>query len=161
MIEKTIPFQEIIPLPIRVVLHSTQQLQIARQAAILHLDATGGILRKSIYSGKDVYLFSLVPESLGKDLECVAVSDFLTERARVRDVSMWLTHVRCDISLLSNERVDQSHPYIFVTDMSWPLMHAVVHVFAGLFMEEYLRRTFQRLLQGVEADGYFLYVPVT
>ena len=78
-------------MPMKVVLHTAEQLKIARKADALHIDATGGVTRPPIYTNREVYLFSIVPVSIQTPWKCVSASDFVTERMRVEDILYWLS----------------------------------------------------------------------
>ena len=135
-------------MPLKVVLHSADQIRLASHADILHIDATAGVLRKTLHTGKTPYIFSIVPESKEGCRKAITVSDFLTERCRVQDIVYWLTAFRCGLNQLTNERIDASKPRIIVTDMSWAILHASILIFGGCFLEPYLHSTYDALLKG-------------
>lgn len=78
--------------PMKAVLLTADQLRLAHSAHVLHIDAAGGIIRKTTYIRKDVYLFSIVPDSKEKTTECVSASDDVGcthWQERLKDHSLW------------------------------------------------------------------------
>lgn len=98
-------FQDFTNSPFKIILHTADQLRLARSADILHIDATGGLVRNSIYTGKNIYQFSIVPASRKEEISCVSVRDFLSERCRVENVAYWLHTFRNGVSRVCGERL--------------------------------------------------------
>lgn len=145
-------------MPTRFILHSANQLRVAQRSKILHIDATGGILRKSIYSKKDSYLFSIVPSINDIPLRCVSVSDFVTERCRVEEIVFWLTNFLCGMNRTSHHRIDHDFEGVIVTDFSWALIHAVLLVFGAYRLDRYLSVVFDSLIKGKPKGGITIFL---
>lgn len=125
------------------VLHTEDQLRLAHTADVLHIDATGGIVRNSIYTKRRVYLFSIVPESKIDDMECVSVSDYLSERLRVEDVTYWLMTFLNGMHRVCGEKLTTKAAKIIVTDASWALIHASLFTFGHTTIHAYLDASFR------------------
>lgn len=133
-------------IPLKVILHTTDQLKLAKKAEILHIDATGSVVRPSIYTKHNIYLFSVVPAMLTTDIPTVAVSDFLTERCRVEEIVYWLMSIHCGVNRVTNTLVDCcDYRKIIVCDFSWAIIHSVITVFCRSRLDQYLHSMFRRL----------------
>lgn len=115
---------------------------------ILHIDATGGLIKKFEYLKRSAFLLSAVPNSTVEEIKACSVSDCIVEECRVEDVSFWLRRVRCDVARLQGSRFDtaESCPSVVVTDFSWVMLHASVNVFCGTTMIPYLNSIFRHVL---------------
>lgn len=128
----------------RLILHSADQLQmfadVTKMTSVLHLDATGSIIKKSEYVRKQLYLMSAVLDSPQKYIPALSLSDCLTEEVRMEDVEFWLRKIRCDISRLHSIRFNtmESAPSVIVMDFSWVFIHASLSVFCGTTIVPYL-----------------------
>ena len=80
--------------PVKVILHTADQLRLGRKAEGLHTYATGSIVRKSFYTEKNMFLFSILPQIKKDNVKAASVRDFLTEQCRVEDMSYWLNAFR-------------------------------------------------------------------
>ena len=148
-----ISFQDVALSPARMLLHSFEQLQLYSRLAkegrlILHIDATGGIIKKSEYTKKTMYLFSAVADAPSEDIPAVSVSDFLTEESTDEHITFWLKKLRNDVARIQHSRLSSqpSSPLVIVTDFSWVLIHAALDVFCHTDIATYLDRTFQRCI---------------
>lgn len=92
---------------------------------ILHMDATAGIIRRSEYIKRQMYLLSAVPDSPFHEVPPLSISDCITDECRVENAEFWLRRLRCDVSRLKNLRLqtEQSIPAVVVVDFSWVLIH--------------------------------------
>jgi len=140
---------------VTLVLHACDQLQLYAKLArkrqlILHVDATGGIVRKTDYMRKQVYLFSAVVDSTKETIPALSISDFLTESSCHENVQMWMQKLKNDTARIQHVRLNtpSTAPCVIVTDFSWPLIHASVSVFCGTTIVKYLQETFQRCVEG-------------
>lgn len=125
------------------ILHTEEQLRLAHSADVLHIDATGGIVRNSIYTKNKVFLFSIVPASKTDDVECVSVSDYLSERLRVEDITYWLLTFLNGMRRVFGERMASKSRQIIVTDASWALIHASLLAFGHTTILAYLEVSFR------------------
>lgn len=115
------------------------------KADILHIDATGGICRRSVETKGEIYLFSIVPDSGTQKMECVSVSDYLTEGCGYADLTYWLSKFCVGTAKVSNCRVTEPKKRIVVTDLSWAIIHAALLVFGVTEIERYLRVVFDSM----------------
>lgn len=146
------------PLPLKAILHTTEQLQVARKADILHIDATGGIIKKTIMTGKDILLFSIVPDTSAQEFDCVSVSDFLTERYRTQDLLYWLASVKCDMANATHSQLSTPLAYTIVVDMSWAIIHAAMLVFCDCVIQSYLETVFDALMKNVHRKEATIFI---
>lgn len=147
-------FQSIGLDPAKLVLHSARQLKLYSELAkdnrlILHIDATGGIIKKAQYVKKQMFLFSAVVDDPTGETEAVSVSDFLTEQSLDEDVSFWLKKIRNDVARMENIRFASRStcPSVAVMDFSWVIIYAALDVFCQTSLVQYLQDTFQRCIK--------------
>ena len=127
--------------PVKMVMHSADQVRLGDKFDIQHVDATGGILRRSNYTHGALFLFSLVPEAWTKeeDIPCVSASDFVTEKLRCEDITYWLHTFACSLTRLCGNRYGSIGPKVIVSDLSWAIIHASLLVFCGCRIDDYLQ----------------------
>lgn len=154
-------FQSIGLSPVSLIIHSYEQIQLlsrlARSGELrLHIDATGGIIKKAEYVKKQVYLFSAIPDSPFETIPCLSVSDCLLEESRVENVEHWLRKLRNDVS--RTQRVHFSHdftaPNIVIVDFSWVLLHSTASVFCNTTIIGYLNRVFSACVKNHYVEEY-------
>ena len=112
---------------------------------ILHVDATGGIIRRAEYVKRQLFLFSAVVDSPNEDTSCVSISDCLMEECRTENAEFWLRRLRNDIARMQQVHLNHDHsvPAVVVVDFSWVLLHACASVFCGTTVLGLLKQTFE------------------
>lgn len=132
--------------PWKLIMHSADQLRLLLTATVFHIDATGGIIRRT-QGGRQIFLFSIVPNDAENSIICCSGSDFLTERCRVEDVIFWLCTVKTGMLRVGGHKLSSTtHPRLIVIDFSWVLIHATCLIFSGMMLPEYQRKIFAALL---------------
>ena len=153
-------FQDIGLSPVNLVLHSSEQLQLYSKLAkggslILHVDATGGIIRRAEYVKRQLFLFSAVVDSPNEDTSCVSISDCLMEECRTENAEFWLRRLRNDIARMQQVHLNHDHsvPAVVVVDFSWVLLHACASVFCGTTVVGLLKQTFETSIKPVAGNN--------
>ena len=103
-------------------MHSADQLRLYSDLAkndslILHLDATGGLIRRGEYVKRQIFLYSAVIDSPDVETSCISISDCLMEQCRLQNVEIWLRHIRSDVAILQNVNMihEKSAPIVVVS----------------------------------------------
>lgn len=112
-------------------------------------------MRKSIYTRGNVYLFSIVPHSLHSKMECVSVSDYLTEGCRYADLLYWMGSFRAGMNQVAHTRITHTRNQVFVTDLSWAIIHAALLVFGVTEIDRYLEDIFNAVHHNTQAKTTF------
>lgn len=127
-------------------MHSGAQLEHLKSVETLHLDATGGLIRKSEYVNRQMFLFSAVS---GNSLVCFPSSEMLSERCRTDDVISWLVMMYTDFSRATGGRIfGNCVVRNIIIDMSWVLLHSSLFVFCRMTVSEYLVQIYNHLQAG-------------
>lgn len=72
---------------------TADRLRLARKSEDLHIDASASLLRKSMYTGRNLLVF-FGSSTKSDNVMRVSINDFISERCRVEDVTYWLNTVR-------------------------------------------------------------------
>lgn len=86
-------------------------------------------------------------------MKCISVSDFVSERCRVEDITYWLHTFRNGMNRISGQRITVTPNKIIVTDLSWALIHSSLLVFGHTAIDMYLEEVYQFLVRQVDRRG--------
>ena len=119
------------------------------EGTVLHLDATGNIIRRTLYVNRRILLCSAVLSGTDPQMLVAPVSDCLLGHTRTEDLVTWLTNFKCSYARVTNSsmwRRMQNFPKVICTDFSWAFIHAVLSML-GTKISDYLNMQFKRLLE--------------
>ena len=133
-------------------MYSECQLSLAKKVLqsasniILHLDATGSVIRKTSLS--PTFLYSLILPTPIKGEPSLPLLEWLSDSHNSRSISSamfnWWLAARNVIPA----------PNVIVTDFSWALLHSVAHVFNHMSLENQLKSQWKVLTGECDAAGF-------
>ena len=135
-------------------LHMSLQVNLeavarAKGRTILHLDATGSLVRKleGIFSElerKKILYYVLVLPHKTKGKMCLPVAEMVSSSHNTLTIASWLSRFVHDVRKLSRHR---NMGFIIVTDFSWAQIHAAITAFNMTNLPDYFMKVY-KILEG-------------
>ncbi|PAA89924.1 hypothetical protein BOX15_Mlig026520g2, partial [Macrostomum lignano] len=146
--------QRISTAPFGVVIYCAEQQFLLRQLlarnpyAPVHIDATGGLVRKSELIPENVLLCSAVVSSESESVVATPIAEAVLESTKTEDISAWIESFLLNFARFQDRgvwEVSKVGPRIYVIDFSWVFLHGVLRAAAIMDLGTYLRKQFKRL----------------
>lgn len=151
--DKDVPgfMQQITDKPFQVIMFTEKQVKLLRSLkspVVLHLDATGSIVRRFQGLEKRILLYSLVVSNTNVGEPPIAVVEMLSEAHDTCSILAMLQRFFQAVNAVSNKSVSYMFPKsMVVTDFSWALVHAVLFGLSMMDIHKYLRLTYKCLVE--------------
>ncbi len=125
-------------------------LLIQKVMGIWHIDATGNVMQP-MYGQKSTLLYSIVVYD-PQNKKNIPLFEFVTTDQTVKQISMFLFFVKeycLKYKKLGGQSVRHAYAEIITTDFSYILINSILKIFNHCDMEEYLKATFQCLVEKI------------